>query len=1758
LSAPLRRFLRLTHSLLLLLFVRFHQILFDDLTVEEHLLLFAAFKGMSDSAAIEASTRLLREVGLAEKADERSKTLSGGMKRKLSVGLAMLGDEATRCVFLDEPTSGMDPYSRRSTWSIIRGHRHGKVIVLTTHFMDEADLLGDRIAILSRGRLKCVGSSLFLKNRFGAGYSLTLVKTSAGLAGSDSKSDNKQIGDGSEDKVAAQAAQAAQAVQQGRDEHEQPQSAKLLGLIQRHIKKAKLLSDVGAELAFQLPSDATASFAPLLSELHERQQELGVTDLGVSVTTLEEVFLRVAGEENEADEADGGGDSADGSGGEQHSEIGGVLPVDKEPGVAGHIVHRVALADGGGSPDGVGRHVRALLWKRGQYFRRDRRALLCQLWLPTVFILLGMFMLQLRPDRRQPERAITIEGEGYNADVPIHKRNPLPFHCAHASSPHAASAGTNTSSSGSDFDSGVDACSETNATAVIQNLQTKFGVLPEFAKLNVTPQCRDRFNAGLLPFASIKPGWWRVLHPGGRTGCIDGRYAFAVRKGTDVPDEIPPAPTPTPDPAASTKRRRVVISFQGGGACWSHPSCAVSSKAFHTSSLLDGFDCEHTSSTQGMGGIIDPILPHNPFANDTFVFASYCTQDIHWGDGDTLRYYSDGNSSTEDLDGDAAASLLANGTRMDMRHNGHANAMAVLNYVFESIPDPEQVLVTGCSAGAYGALLYGEKVRAHYSSARTKVVIIPDSGVGVITPAFARDGLSKWGVECAADMHGVDAVSAEPNARLATSIGLIWERVASTYTNVFLGAYTSSHDYSQVGFFHQMQVEAYNGTSTSASAASAGGTSWSQRVQGYYTASRPTRVDSALLWQQRAMLELNRLESLPFFSAFVVTGAGHCSAAFSDAAKHDGFMAWLQGMDEATHPKGTTAAVGKAVPASVTCASGCELTTVIGCDGNPLSSTSKVDDRCGVCGGDGTSCTATLPLPTSTPVFTAGECTARDGSRRRLQASPAASPSDSSNDGGGSMIQAALGVYTDALSMIQLMAAQVQGQGVIDSIAYSSALSRWLLLNRGFGAAAGDGVSLGTDSAVESGQERRASRYAAIEFNTASAASAAAVSVKAAARADPAAGAAAASGSAGAAGVAMASLFAQRAAEQRELEMKRARSVWATDIRMHFNFTAVHAAPLYLNMLSQSFLSLYGGVNGAEAATEAPTITIRAHPLPRTKTQEEISAEIGGLYVVMFIMMAFAFVPAGFVVFVVRERETKAKHQQLVSGVSTIAYWFATWLWDFASGWIPVSITLLLLEIFDVAPLIDGEAAIATVLLLACWLGAVSCQTYIFSFLFKKHTSAQNFVLFTNFITGLILMISSFLLDVLNTKTARINKKLIWIWRLFPSFCLGNGLLNVNMRVLLTYINDDGTAAASRGSRPPPKNPLHSDIAGTNISFLIWETVVYFIITLLIEWQQQRIRALVVAANGSWSKAISAVKNSTGTAAKRNQLDPSLSEVVMEGGNQDDGEDEDVHAERTRVDALYADAVGANGECQHPILIHGLRKTYHNNSLSRAANVAAGTDNADVQKVAVHSFSVAIASGECFGLLGVNGAGKTSLLAMLAGEHAPTAGDAQLEGHSILTRAGREASRRLMGFCPQFDALFELLSAREHLLLYARLKRVPESQVKAAVESKIREVGLSECADRKSAGYSGGQKRKLSLAIALIGGPQILFLDEPSTGMDPIARRKMWRLISRVCAGGVAGGAGSGLANGLAKRGCSLVLTTHSMEECEVSARRLW
>lgn len=188
--------------------------------------------------------------------------------------------------------------------------------------------------------------------------------------------------------------------------------------------------------------------------------------------------------------------------------------------------------------------------------------------------------------------------------------------------------------------------------------------------------------------------------------------------------------------------------------------------------------------------------------------------------------------------------------------------------------------------------------------------------------------------------------------------------------------------------------------------------------------------------------------------------------------------------------------------------------------------------------------------------------------------------------------------------------------------------------------------------------------------------------------------------------------------------------------------------------------------------------------------------------------------------------------------------------------------------------------------------------------------------------------------------------------------------------------------------------------------------------------------------------------------------------------------------------------------------------------------------------LAVDRLSLAVGKGECFGLLGFNGAGKTTTFKMLTGDESVTSGDAYIDGYSIL-RDIKKVQQRI-GYCPQFDAVLDHMTGRETLSMYARLRGIPEKYVSGCVENVLRSLLLEPHADKLVRSYSGGNKRKLSAGMALIGGPPVIFLDEPSTGMDPVARRLLWDAVTRT-----------------RESGKAIIITSHSMEECEALCTRL-
>lgn len=190
------------------------------------------------------------------------------------------------------------------------------------------------------------------------------------------------------------------------------------------------------------------------------------------------------------------------------------------------------------------------------------------------------------------------------------------------------------------------------------------------------------------------------------------------------------------------------------------------------------------------------------------------------------------------------------------------------------------------------------------------------------------------------------------------------------------------------------------------------------------------------------------------------------------------------------------------------------------------------------------------------------------------------------------------------------------------------------------------------------------------------------------------------------------------------------------------------------------------------------------------------------------------------------------------------------------------------------------------------------------------------------------------------------------------------------------------------------------------------------------------------------------------------------------------------------------------------------------------------------QFTAVKGISFYVEPNECFGLLGPNGAGKTSTFKMITGEHAISDGTAYINKYNVIT--DHLSSIQQFGYCPQFDALLEQLTARETLIMYSRLRGVPPDRLDKTVNTLITLLGIQSFADQKVFGYSGGTKRKLSVAIAMVGYPAVLILDEPSCGLDPGARRQLWNVIKCV-----------------QEAETAILLTSHSMEECAALCDRL-
>ncbi|CAL9247259.1 unnamed protein product [Arabidopsis halleri] len=241
-------------------------ILWDALSGEEHLKLFASIKGLPPSSINSMVEKSLAEVKLTEAGKIRAGSYSGGMKRRLSVAVSLIGDP--KLVFLDEPTTGMDPITRRHVWDIIQETKKGRAIILTTHSMEEADILSDRIGIMAKGRLRCIGTSIRLKSRFGTGF----------IANISFVESNNQENNGNNHNSETGALDSREPVKKFFKDH----------------LKVKPIEENKAFMTFVIPHDKENLLTGFFAELQDREEEFGISDIQLGLATLEEVFLNIA------------------------------------------------------------------------------------------------------------------------------------------------------------------------------------------------------------------------------------------------------------------------------------------------------------------------------------------------------------------------------------------------------------------------------------------------------------------------------------------------------------------------------------------------------------------------------------------------------------------------------------------------------------------------------------------------------------------------------------------------------------------------------------------------------------------------------------------------------------------------------------------------------------------------------------------------------------------------------------------------------------------------------------------------------------------------------------------------------------------------------------------------------------------------------------------------------------------------------------------------------------------------------------------------------------------------------------------------------------------------------------------------------------------------------------------------------------------------------------------------------------------------
>uniref|UniRef100_A0A8D1IC50 ABC transporter domain-containing protein n=1 Tax=Sus scrofa TaxID=9823 RepID=A0A8D1IC50_PIG len=535
-----------------------------------------------------------------------------------------------------------------------------------------------------------------------------------------------------------------------------------------------------------------------------------------------------------------------------------------------------------------------------------------------------------------------------------------------------------------------------------------------------------------------------------------------------------------------------------------------------------------------------------------------------------------------------------------------------------------------------------------------------------------------------------------------------------------------------------------------------------------------------------------------------------------------------------------------------------------------------------------------------------------------------------------------------------------------------------------------------------------------------------------------------------------------------------------------FNNQAYHSPSLTLAMLDNI---LFKSVSGPNAS-----LTVSNKPQPSPAYNEP-----SGHQMALNVHFGMALLISSFCLQTVTERVSKAKHIQFVSGVYVLVYWLSALLWDFTIFFITCCLLLVMFKYGRLDIYITDYRFLDTMLIFLLYGWSAIPLMYLLSFLFTRSTSAYIILVLFNYLSGIftLLIDDSFQLEVQHSMSNATRNIVLNVLLLFPNYNLG--------KCIADYFTFYQMKKQCSREKPPAylncnntKNvySLEEETIGKYMIMMSITGFVFLLIIFFLETTLWRLRTffhqyIYFVIYKAFKKVIS--KELSG-----------------------ESEDEDVQNERRRILGHPRELLNS------AVLIKELTKVYFKYPVI----------------FAVKNISLAIQKGECFGLLGFNGAGKTTTFKLLTGDEIVTSGKVFIDGFSITENTQKVKSR--IGYCPQSDALLEYMTGREIMIMYARLWGISEPQIQQYVDKWLNSLQLEPHADKLISTYSGGNKRQLSTAIALMGKPSVILLDEPTTGMDPVAQRLLWDAVTWA-----------------RESGKAIVISSHRMEECDAFCTRL-